>query len=191
MKTLERHLILGFDAGCMTCSELAHSIEEAAGGRLEVRSLHDPQVEHWRKQALGENAPWAPTLIEVRGGQVKAWTGRKMGLVLSRKLGLGATWRVMQVLGEPQVAFGVDEESNSAEIHGISRKRFLKSLAGGVAALSLLPADRAFASVSDRSQKQRVALDSIRLSADSMYVDRLKLPARLRLSVYFALPVEV
>jgi len=138
----------------------------------------------------GENASWAPTLVEVRGGQVKAWTGLKMGLILSRKLGPVTTWRVMQVLGEPQVASGVDDEAHSAEIHGISRRRFLKGLAGGVAALSLLPADRAFASVSDRSQKQRVALDSIRLSADSMYVDRLKLPARLRLSVYFALPVE-
>lgn len=174
MKTLKRHLILGFDAGCMTCSELAHRIEEAAGGRLEVRSLHDPQVEHWRKQALGENASWAPTLIEVRGGQVKAWTGLKMGLVLSRKLGPGATWRVMQVLGEPHIASGVDDEAHSAEMRSISRRRFLKGLAGGLAAFSLLPADRAFASVSDRSQKTAGIPRLTRLSADSVYVNRLK-----------------
>ncbi|CAA9405816.1 MAG: hypothetical protein AVDCRST_MAG22-1553 [uncultured Rubrobacteraceae bacterium] len=50
-------LVLGFDAGCMTCSGLARRIEATVGDRLEVRSLTDPQVEHWREQALGEDAP--------------------------------------------------------------------------------------------------------------------------------------
>lgn len=41
-----RRLVLGFDAGCMTCSGLAKSIEEAVGDRLEIRSLTDPMMEH-------------------------------------------------------------------------------------------------------------------------------------------------
>ena len=48
-----RRLVLGFDARCMTCNGLARSIEEAVGAKLELRSLTDPQVEHWREQALG------------------------------------------------------------------------------------------------------------------------------------------
>ncbi len=93
-----RRLLLGFDAGCMTCSGLAKSIEEAFGDRLEVRSLTDPMMEHWCGQAFGENAPWAPTLVEIKPASIRAWTGRCMGLVLAGKLGVFATWRVMQAL---------------------------------------------------------------------------------------------
>ena len=52
-----RGLVLGFDAGCMTCSGLAKGIEEAVGAKLELRSLTDPQVEHWRRDVFGEDAP--------------------------------------------------------------------------------------------------------------------------------------
>lgn len=37
-----RRLVLGFDAGCMACSELAKRIEEQVGDRLDIRSLSDP-----------------------------------------------------------------------------------------------------------------------------------------------------
>ena len=37
-----RKLVLGFDAGCATCSDLAKRIEEAVGDKLEIRSLRDP-----------------------------------------------------------------------------------------------------------------------------------------------------
>ncbi len=75
-----RRLVLGFDAGCFTCSELARKIEDAVGEKLEVRSLNDPMMDHWRKEVFGEEAPWAPTLIEVEGGTVRAWTGVRMGV---------------------------------------------------------------------------------------------------------------
>jgi len=52
-----RGLVLGFDAGCMTCSGLAKSIEEAVGGRLEVRSLSDPTMEHWRRDVFRRRCP--------------------------------------------------------------------------------------------------------------------------------------
>lgn len=48
-----RKLVLGFNAGCMTCSGLSKKIEEAVGDRLEVRSLHEPQVEHGVRKLWG------------------------------------------------------------------------------------------------------------------------------------------
>lgn len=39
-----KRLVLGFDAGCTMCSDLAQRIEEQVGGELEVRSLSDPQM---------------------------------------------------------------------------------------------------------------------------------------------------
>lgn len=71
-----RKLVLGFDGGCATCSDLAERISQRVGDKLEVRSLHHPQVEHWRERAFGKDAPWTPTLFEVGGvGEVRAWTG--------------------------------------------------------------------------------------------------------------------
>ncbi len=96
-----KKLVLGFDAGCLTCSELARRIEERVGGTLEVRSLHDPQVGHWRERALGTRAPWAPTLFEVGGIRgVRAWTGPRMALRLALVLGPASTYGIIRTLGE-------------------------------------------------------------------------------------------
>ena len=132
-----RRLVLGFDAGCTTCSDLAKKIEEAVGDKLEIRSLYDPQVRHWREQVLGENASWAPTLIEVRGAGVRAWTGVRMGVALSTRIGPAATWRVMQILGDPQDRPRLGESSSAATID-ISRKRFLRGIGGTAVALGIL-----------------------------------------------------
>lgn len=133
-------MVLGFDAGCATCSDLAEQVEEAVGEKLEVRSLHDPRVKHWRRQALGEDAPWAPTLIEVGvGGEVKAWTGLRMGARLSRRLGPAATWRVIRVLGQVGMTSRVGVPSAATTtVGGLSRGQFLKSLGGAAVALSVL-----------------------------------------------------
>lgn len=133
-------LVLGFDAGCARCSELARRIEERVGGRLEVRSLHDPQVEQWREMALGKEAPWAPTLIEVRDGKVRAWTGTMMGVRLGSALGLVSTWQILQALGEFREASRGDASANhrAQMAPGISRGQFLKGLGGVAVAVSLM-----------------------------------------------------
>lgn len=137
-----RKLVLGFDAGCLTCSGLARRIGERVGDKLEVRSLRDPQVEKWRKEALGEGAPWAPTLFEVRGARVEAWTGWRMGVNLGRLLGPVATWRIMQVLGEIKASSnrGTPGFESAA---AISRGRFIKGVAGAAVAVSLLSTPKA------------------------------------------------
>jgi len=144
-----RRLVLGFDAGCMTCSELARRIEERVGDRLEVRSLHDPQMKHWREQALGKDAAWKPTLIEISGGQTKAWTGFCLGVRLSRCLGPVATWRVMQMLGEDKQGGGSiagDHGAASLESTSLTRGGFIKGVLGAAAAVSALTGAGVFSS---------------------------------------------
>lgn len=140
-----RRLVLGFDAGCMTCRGLARSIEEAVGDRLEVRSLSEPPMEHWRREVFGENAPWAPTLVEVNGSNVQAWTGWRMAAHMARILGTTMTWRVMQVLGELD-AVPVPETGITAKLAGrLSRAGFLKGVGGVLIAASILNGTEALA----------------------------------------------
>ena len=133
-----RRLVLGFDAGCMTCSGLAKRIEEAVGDRLEIRGLNDPQVEHWREQALGKDAPWAPTLVEVNGAKVRAWTGVWMGVALGRRLGPRNTWRVMQALGQTDAVPRNEASSAPKAFAGLTRGQFLKSVGGSAVAFAAL-----------------------------------------------------
>lgn len=133
-----RRLVLGFDGGCFTCSGLAKEIEKLSEGRLEVLSLRDPQMEQWRNKALGANASWAPTLIEIKDLKVRAWTGWRMGVNLSRLLGPGATWRVMQALGEISVPPKVEESVAAKVLSGMSRGQFLKGAAGAAVAVGVL-----------------------------------------------------
>ena len=148
-KTLEskdHRLVLGFDAGCVTCSDLAKRVEEGAGEGLEVRSLYDPQVMHWREQTLGKDAPWAPTLIEIVGeDDAKAWTSSvRMGAALARRLGPAATWRVLRVLGESRGSEDIalpkaPTSSASSVTEGISRRQLLRGgLAGALVGISTL-----------------------------------------------------
>ncbi len=136
-----RKLVLGFDAGCMTCSELARRIEERVEDRIEIRSLNDPQMEHWRRQVFGEDAPWAPTLIEVKGSVVRAWTGARMGARLSRALGPIATWRVMQDVTAARNTASVSSQAtlvtHDSPSYGINRGQFIKRLGTGALAASL------------------------------------------------------
>lgn len=143
-----RQLVLGFDAGCSTCSDVAKLIEERVDGKLTVRNLRDPEVGRWREKALGAAAPWAPTLFELgpEKDEVRAWVGVKMSLVLGRRLGPRDSWRVMQVLGEIGAVPRIEEstlvgklpEKARETVSGISRGQFLRGVGGAAVAASLL-----------------------------------------------------
>ncbi len=133
-----RRLILGFDGGCVTCSDLARRIKTASEGKLEVLSLHDPVVKKWRKKALGEDSPSAPTLFEIHDAKVKAWIGLRMGAHLSRRLGPVVTWRIMQALGEVKAAYAANDTPAARVLSGMSRGQFLKGVGGVVVATSVL-----------------------------------------------------
>ena len=146
-KETPKRLVLGFDAGCSTCAEMAQKVKEKVGEKLEVVNLREPEVMQWREEALGENAPWTPTLFEVNGGAVKAWTGKRMGLKLGRALGPVATWRVMQVLGEVGATPEIAEASPVARIGAsMSRGQFLKGVGGAAVAMGVLSATGKLAS---------------------------------------------
>lgn len=134
-----RELVLGYDGGCATCGDLAQRISKRLGNRLEVRSLHHPQIEHWREKTLGQDAPWVPTLFEVGGaGEVRAWTGPRMALRLACAVGPVSTWRTMRALR--------DFEMPSTPPNGMSRGQFLRGLGGGVLGAGLLAASSGLAS---------------------------------------------
>jgi hypothetical protein len=44
-------LVLGFDDQCSYCIDVASKIKERFGDRLEIRDLHDSEVEVWRELA--------------------------------------------------------------------------------------------------------------------------------------------
>lgn len=133
-----KKLVLGFDAGCLACSELARRVRDQVDGKLEIRSLRDPQMEQWRRSALGSDAPWAPTLIETEGPQVRAWTGWRLGINLSRFLGLVSTWRVMQALGEVDAVPQTENPLGVRVVGGLTRGQFLKGVGGAAVAMSVL-----------------------------------------------------
>jgi hypothetical protein len=81
-----------FDFGCSTCTEIAAVVEEARGW-LSVRSLNDPQAQ----RSLSKARPgwkWEPTLLEVAGKRMLAYTGLSMKTRML--MGLGP-WRAARV----------------------------------------------------------------------------------------------
>lgn len=152
--TKGRRLVLGFDGGCSSCLDLARRVEGAVGEKLEVQNLRVPELQAWRKEALGEDAPWAPTLFEVKGGKVlRAWIGWRMGLALTRFLGLRDTWKVMQALGEMNAAPEPDANGSlvARAAGGMSRGQFLKGVGGAAVAMSVLSTTGNFVSSASAS----------------------------------------
>jgi hypothetical protein len=123
--------ILGFDASCGRCTEIANMAKSAAGDKLEVIPLMHPEVQEFRTRALGENAPWTPTLIRVDGDVVRAWTGPAMGVRLFMRLGPWAATRLCLSLGDLARASRADESEKKL----FGRRGFLRFGAGiGIAA---------------------------------------------------------
>ena len=125
-------LVPGFDAECSTCGDVARRVEEGVGDR-------HPQVEHWREQGLGKDAPRTPALFGVGGPhEGRAWTGMVVRLV--RVLGPISTWRVIQALGETCAPKTSVSEAPATDVGaaGMSRRQFLKGAGGTALAFGML-----------------------------------------------------
>lgn len=123
--------ILSFDAACGRCREISTSTSKACDRTFEVLPLTHPDVLKWRERSLGPRAPWVPTLLRIRGEEVRAWTGISIAIPLARRLGPRSTIRVLHSLGElsrQRTDRTAGEEQNGV----IGRGQFLK-LSGGVA----------------------------------------------------------
>ena len=99
-------LYLGYDASCGDCAQLADTIREFGGERVNVISLRSPVMEDWRAKALGPDAPWAPTLVVKKSDErnrdedsVKAYVGWQIGPVLARHLDVSTTWNILAAIG--------------------------------------------------------------------------------------------
>lgn len=137
--------ILAFDSSCSTCRKLSAVIANACDGKLEVRPLASADVQHWRAQALGPQAPWAPTLLCI-GTSVRAWPGKRMALMLGRHLGPRLSVKVLYALGEmrekarSQPVVDVPDQQVRA---GMRRGQFLRVAAGAAVVGGLILAGRA------------------------------------------------
>ncbi|WP_426997527.1 hypothetical protein [Pseudarthrobacter sp. N5] len=147
----DMRLVLGFDAGCLACSKIAEDVASASGGRLEVMNLSSPEMVSWRVVALGEDAPWTPTLIEIADGDVSAKTGAAMGLAMMSRLGMRGSWRILQKLGALRQR---SAENNRGPERGVSRNVFLQSAAGVALGISIL-AGSGTAAVAASDKKRR------------------------------------
>ncbi|GIH74592.1 bacteriocin fulvocin C-related protein [Planobispora longispora] len=123
--------ILAFDASCGQCRGLADKVKKFSGNRLGIIPLTHPNVVTWRKQALGEDAPYAPTLIRVDDADVRAWTGPAMAIRLASRLGFRGTYGLLAALGEARKEAERHDDAHSGAASG--RRRFLRTAGLGIA----------------------------------------------------------
>src|SRR5262245_45253367 len=105
-----------FDASCNLCSDLAGDVERAAGGALSTKSLYAPDAIALLKQARPDYK-FEPTLIEVKGKRVRAYTGMAMRaqmVTFLNPLQLLKIARIVQQAGVP--LFGTFEARDPAEV---------------------------------------------------------------------------
>ncbi|MFF0013272.1 bacteriocin fulvocin C-related protein [Streptomyces sp. NPDC005374] len=196
----ETRWVLAFDASCGTCRKVAATVEQSSRGRLEIVPLDRPEVVAWRAAALGEDAPWLPTLIKARGAQAHAWTGVRMGLPLTRRLGARGTVRVLRALGDltarsdagVRKAAHADAASPCPEESGVlPRKGFLRLVTGGVVAGALVLAGRTPALAADGRSEVREWLEQNKDALPTEYAAVTAQPLAIRKAIYGASAPEV
>jgi methylamine dehydrogenase accessory protein MauD len=111
-KTL--HYLL-FDSSCSLCSDLAGDVERASNGTLLTKSLYAPDAIELLKQARPDYK-FEPTLVEVKGKRVRAYTGlamRAQMVTFLNPLQLLKIARIVQQAGVP--LFGAFEAREPSE----------------------------------------------------------------------------
>lgn len=118
--------ILAFDSSCGRCRRISDAVAEVAQGRLEVLPLTNAEVSQWRRQILGPDPEWAPTLLRVdAAGVPRLWMGRSMSVPMVRLLGPRATGRLLRILGELRAA-----DYGQAPAEGVGRRQLFHIGAG-------------------------------------------------------------
>ncbi|SIO85152.1 bacteriocin fulvocin C-related protein [Nocardiopsis sp. JB363] len=100
MDNVRVRYVLAFDSSCERCASISTAVARASAGRLETLPLTHGDVRAWRARQWGPTAPWVPTLIRRYGRRVHCWRGAAMIAPLVRGLGVRASLRVVEVLGE-------------------------------------------------------------------------------------------
>jgi len=125
---MQRYLL--FDSDCAACTSVAQSIEQILGGWLTACSLRHPRM----MQLLDRARPkwgWEPTLLEIEGDQVRAFTGISLAAKTAAGVGLLRALSVLRLVATATRA--------KAKATGLSRRGFLGS---GVTLLAWLAIPR-------------------------------------------------
>jgi hypothetical protein len=183
--------VLAFDASCGTCRTVSHAIGQACNGKLEVLPLDHPEVRSWRQEILGSEAPWAPTLMRLRGTDVHAWTGAGMGLQLTRSLGPRSTLRVLRSLGRLHRQRNVPPSDEPTAGSIMDRGRFLQLGAGLALATGMLLTGRIPALADEACAAARSWVDANRGRLPESYDEIVARPMVYRRAILEALPPRV
>jgi predicted DCC family thiol-disulfide oxidoreductase YuxK len=129
-QTTGTHRYLVFDAGCSTCTQLAVSIQDAAGTKLEAISIRDAETKALLDQAFPEGWRHAPYFVVVDRGRVRASTGMSAALRMGWLMGPWKALRIWSLARRSGVAVPPRNVGSSA--HQASRRGVLRF---GIAAL--------------------------------------------------------
>ncbi|MFC9843848.1 bacteriocin fulvocin C-related protein [Streptomyces sp. NPDC060223] len=171
--------ILAFDADCRFCGEVVDRVRVSVDGTLTTAGLTEPRIRGLRARALGEGAAWAPTLLAVNGGQVRAWTGTALSLRLARLLGPADSLRVARALRDLDALRPPSRRGILKAVPGLALGTFL--VTGGLAASPAQAVTRARGSKASRWVKAN--LDRL----PSGYSEFVAYPADYRRAVFGAL----
>ncbi len=133
--SFEGNRYLLFDSGCTGCTGVARKVEEESEGEVAARSLCDPYAQKLLYRARPEWR-WEPTLLEVRGGDARVFTGLSMKARLLAALGPRKAMRLARTVR----AVGDPAREDDAPL--IGRREALKTLGAagaGTVVLSLVP----------------------------------------------------
>ncbi|MFC9433698.1 bacteriocin fulvocin C-related protein [Nocardia sp. NPDC057030] len=155
--------------------------------------LADADVRRWREQALGQDAEWAPTLLRVRGDEVRAWCGPRLGFKLAGWLGPIATLRVLTAVGRlhRRASGKASELPGASAPHGVNRAQFFRLVAGAGVAAGVVFAGNApaFATKEQRSAQAWVHANRARLP--QTYAGIAAYPVSYRRAIFQSVEPEV
>jgi hypothetical protein len=174
--------ILGFDAGCGLCSDVVERIGTVLGGEVSVAGLGDERIHELRHRALGPQASFVPTLLEVDGERVRAWTGPRLSLRLARLLGVRRSVAVARALDQADVVVRGDRRAFLKAVPAVTLGAFLVS--GGLVAPAMAATGRRMS----WADAQQWAASQAKLPAG--YAEVTALPMVKRKAILERLPVQ-
>lgn len=89
--------ILLFDSQCMKCGSLANQVKGIAKERLDVRTLHEPEIKELLDRNFGEWT-WEPKLLVLNGEKVQVLRNTRLSIRLLRLLGVRDSFKVLNLI---------------------------------------------------------------------------------------------
>ena len=191
MATKQRQWILAYDATCGTCRKISRIVGEACDRKLQILPLGRPDIRQLRTRALGEEAPWTPTLLRVDNENVRAWTGIAMAYPLVRHLGPRSTLKVVSALGRVRSArpqLPGDPKSASGRIADIA---VISVSVGVVAAARLLLTGKPPVPAANENVLAVRWVEKHRESLPSTYDEVVAYPISYQRAIFAVSPPEV